>query len=99
MPTRTWLDPEERAYPNNTFTRNGTAILRKNEHNPIELPYGELRAVRAKVPDTYWTIPARIKHKGKTIKGFLSSHADEWCFTPEADPARCTKCKPGEGCK
>lgn len=95
----TWLDPEERAYPGDTFTRRGRARLRQNEHNPMVLPYGTVRAVKAKVADTYWTIPARLVHKGKTIKGFLSTHDGEICFTPEADPARCTGCAPGTGCR
>jgi hypothetical protein len=63
----------------------------RNRHNPIELPYGEIRAFRASIPDTYFTIPARITVKGKTVKGFLSygyfvetDEEKELQFKPEA---------------
>lgn len=100
MKPDTWIDPEERAYSNGGFTRRGRAKLDANPHNPVALPYGEIRAVRASIPDTYFTIPARLRHAGKTVRGYL--HSDDegaLLFTPEADPERCSRCLPGNGCK
>jgi hypothetical protein len=98
--TATWLDPEERAYPRGGFTRRGRAVLRENEHNPVALPYGQARAVRASIPDTYFSIPARVRHAGRTVAGYLSRNDDgPWVFTPDADPARCTQCESGQGCR
>ena len=83
---KTRLDPEEMAYPHGGFTRRGKAILTKNEFNPIDLPYGKVRAVRASIPDTFFSIPARITHKKKRVDGFLITDDGEWYFTPEAAP-------------
>jgi hypothetical protein len=72
---------------------------------PIALPYGELRAVRARVPDTYFTMPARLRYQGRTIRGFLTIDttdgpaAGAYLFTPSANPAACRACAPGLGCK
>lgn len=82
----THLDPEEYAYPAGGFTRKGRAILRHNSHSSVVLPWGEVRAIRASIPDTYFSIPARLRFKGKTIKGFLMiDDSGEYTFTPEAD--------------
>ena len=99
----TWIDPEERAYPYGGFTRKGRALIRQNPHNPAVLPYGEVRAIRCSIPDTYFTIPARLRVKGVVIKGYLHSDPAEYgvqyTFTPDADPAHCTTCQPGAGCR
>jgi hypothetical protein len=101
----TWLDPEARAYPHGGFTRRGRAILCENEHNPITLPYGEVRAVRVSIPDTFFSVPARLRFKGTTVKGFMTRDrigiSDEYAyyFVPEADPSRCIACGENEGCK
>lgn len=100
----TWIDPEERAYPNGGFTRRGRVVLRSNAHNPVVLPYGELRMVRLSIPDTYFTVPARFRYQSKTIKGFVSVESEGgaepfYTFTPEADPEHCTNCEAGDGCK
>lgn len=101
--TDTWIDPEEYAYPNGGFTRRARVELRANMHNPVALPYGELRTVRASIPDTYFTIPARLRYQGKTIRGFVSSPSDgiegRLYFTPEPDPDQCRHCQAGEGCR
>ena len=83
--TDTWLDPEERAYPRGGFTRRGRARLRKNSTDPFppDLPYGQTRVVRASIPDTYFSIPARLRFAGRTVKGFLTLDNGEWQFTPD----------------
>jgi hypothetical protein len=81
----TWLEPEALAYPNGGFTRRAKVFLRQNECNPIELPYGELRIVRCSIPDTYFSIPARLRYRGRTVKGYISQIDDKLTFTPDAD--------------
>lgn len=97
--TETWIDPEEYAYPRGGFTRRGRARLQANPHNPIALPYGEIRAIRLSIPDTYFTIPARLRFKGQTVRGYVSSSEGVFTFTPTANPAACPTCLAGEGCK
>lgn len=101
MNNETWLDGEEMAYPNGAMRRKGRARVQVNPHNPVVLPYGKVRSVRAGIPDTYFTIPARLLLHGVRVKGYLSmdTEADELIFQPSADPERCTICKDGEGCK
>lgn len=43
--------------------------------------------VRASIPDTYFSIPARLPHKGRTVKGFISvdNDDDQLTFTPEVN--------------
>ena len=66
---QTWIDPEELAYPNDSFTRKGRAILKKNDFYPVpELPYGKVMSFKAKIADTYFSIPARFRFRGKTYK-------------------------------
>jgi hypothetical protein len=98
---QTRLDPEEYAYPNGGFTRKGKAILRANQHNPITLPYGEVRAIRASIPDTYFSIPARLRTVDRgTVKGYLSLDDNgEYTFTPDANPESCLHCAAGKGCR
>lgn len=100
MNNATWIEPEEVAYPSGGFLREGRALVVKNPHNPIELPYGEVRAILASIPDTFFSIPARLRYKGKMVVGFVS-YADEHILTfkPEADPENCILCGGGEGCK
>lgn len=98
-PDGTWLEPEAITYPSGGFHRRARAVLRVNEHNPVTLPYGQLRVVRCSIPDTAWTIPARLKYRGQTIKGFLSWVDRVLTFTPDANPETCPGCKLGEGCK
>jgi hypothetical protein len=80
----TWLEPEHLTYPRGGFTRRACVRLTRNPHNPIELPYGELRIVRCSVPDSFVSIPARLVHRGKAIRGFVSNRNEEYTFTPEA---------------
>ena len=99
MSDTTYIESEDACYPSGGFLRRGRARLVEDIHNPLGLPYGEVRAVRASIAHTYFTIPARLRHGGRTIRGFLSRHDEELTFTPEADPATCTHCEPGKGCK
>lgn len=80
----TWIDPEERAYPNGGFTRRGHVRIVENSSYPTPpgLPYGQIRAVRVSIPDTWFTIPARLRVRGKTYRGFVSMVDDELAFTP-----------------
>lgn len=97
---QTWLEPEQWAY-NRSFGRRAKVRIRPNPHNPVVLPYGALRMVRAGIPDTFFSIPARFRYARRIVKGFISklSGEDEFSFTPEADPAACVSCAAGEGCK
>jgi hypothetical protein len=89
-----WLEPEEFCYPAGGFTRRAKAVVRFNAHNPLPLqyttvmskglPYGSLRIVTASIPDTFSTIPARLRFARQTVKGFLSVDDGTLYFTPNA---------------
>lgn len=59
---RTYLAPEEHAYPNGGQTRKCRAIY----------PDGVVRVVWAGIADTYFSIPAHGRLKGKYLRGYLS---------------------------
>lgn len=85
----TWLESESFAYPAGGFTRRAYVELRQNPNNPIVLPYGRRYVVRVSIPDTYFSIPARLRIAGRTVKGFVSvddtdSGTSRFTFTPEA---------------
>jgi hypothetical protein len=81
----TWIDPEEYAYPAGGFTRNGRAEVRRNSFNPdVVLPYGKVRAIRCSIPDTYFSIPARLRYQRRTVRGFITCDDGRYYFTPEA---------------
>jgi hypothetical protein len=83
----TWLEGEELCYPSGGFKRRARVILRRNEHNPIELPYGTRRVVTCSIPDTFFSIPARLVHNGRRVRGFVSVNDVQgmkvFTFTPE----------------
>jgi hypothetical protein len=85
---QTWLEPEELTYPSGGFYRRAFVRVLENEYNPSlpDLPYGALRVVRCSVPDTYFSIPARLRIRGKTVRGFICYHGEprEIAFFPEA---------------
>lgn len=92
MLPETRLDREDTAYGDrgSVFGRRGTAIVVRNKFNPIpDLPYGEIRPIRAGIPDTFFSIPARLRFRGRTVKGFLTvqgnSKGHAYLFTPEID--------------
>ena len=97
----TRIDSEEYAY-RAKWGRKATVILRANPHNPIRLPYGKVRTVRAGIPDTFFSIPAMLAHKPRKVRGFISTPdgiEGVLYFTPEASPETCGTCAAGEGCK
>ena len=69
---RTYLAPEEHAYPNGGQTRKCRAIY----------PDGKVRTVWYGIPDTYFTIPAHGRISGKYVKGYVSidSESSELVF-------------------
>jgi hypothetical protein len=84
---RTWLEPEEWTYPSGGFLRRAYVRLRANQHAPFALQapdVGTYRTVRASIPDTYFSIPARLRLRGRTVRGFVSVIDEEFTFTPEA---------------
>jgi hypothetical protein len=69
-PPDTWIEPEEVCYPNGGYHRRAR----------VRCSDGKLRIVRCSLPDTYFTIPARAKVKGKTVTGCVSvQHAEVVC--------------------
>lgn len=66
----TWLEPEEFCYPNGGMTRRAL----------VTCPDGKLRVVTCGIPDTYFSIPARVKIAGKTTKGFVTSDESGFKF-------------------
>jgi len=62
----TWLEAEEAAYPHGGMKRRGLAVW----------PDGKLRRVWAGVPDTWFSIPAYGRMRGKYVKGFLTVDDD-----------------------
>ena len=91
----TWIEPEEYTYPSGGLKRRAKAILRENPHNPITLPYGVARIVRASIADTFFSVPARWRG----VKGFLSVEDDILVFKPEANPEKCRICTQSDGCR
>jgi hypothetical protein len=57
----TWLEAEEKAYPNGTYTRLARCIC----------PDGKLRVVLCSIPDTYFSIPAKMRIGKTTVKGWI----------------------------
>lgn len=68
---RTWLEPDEKAYTaKGSMLRKGQAVFSD----------GQVRAVRAGVPDTYFTVPAKARVKGKYVAGYLTNDEGLWTF-------------------
>lgn len=61
-PDGTWLEPEAFCYPHGGMTR------RARVHT-----FAGLRVVVCGIPDTFFSIPARMRVCGKTLRGFISS--------------------------
>ena len=59
----TWLEGEEFAYPNGGYTRRAYC----------KFPDGSFHVVKCSISDTYFSIPARYRTKGKTINGYITS--------------------------
>ncbi len=75
FPDGTWLESETFAYPKGGFTRKAYASFAD----------GSKRIVTVSIPDTYFSIPARARVKGKTVKGYVTS--DENTLSFNADKA------------
>ena len=72
----TWIEPEERCFPHGGFHRQARCLWQ-----------GRHRLVRASLPDTLFSIPARLGHRGQTLRGFLSVSEDGALhFTEESTP-------------
>lgn len=86
MPDDTWIEAEEYAYPRGGFTRRAYVQVRDNPSFPNLLPAtldGERRLVKVSIPDTYFSIPARLKVKGQTYRGYVSVDDNGAYFVPE----------------
>lgn len=84
---QTWLEAEERAYPAGGFTRYARVMIRQNASHPhtgIAPIIGTPRVVRCSIPVTFFSIPARLRYRGKTVRGYISVIEDVFTFTPEA---------------
>ena len=71
----TWLDPEELAYPSGSLRQS-------RRHFMAKCPDGKSRGGVCGIPDTYFSIPARMKVNGKTISGYVSSDDGALVFNP-----------------
>jgi hypothetical protein len=71
----TWIDAEEVCYPGKALVRKGRALYR-----------GKLIAVRCGIPDTFFTIPARVRVKGKSVRGYVS--VEKQALRPYAEEQR-----------
>lgn len=72
---KTWIDPEEYAYPSGTL-RHST---RKGR---VRCADGVIRTVLLSVSDTFFSIPARVYAYKKTIAGYVTvdSETGEFVF-------------------
>ena len=64
---RTWLEPEQVCYPYARQVRKGKAICED----------GVIRTVYAGVADTFFSIPAHTRVRGKYVGGFLTVDSDD----------------------
>ena len=70
----TWLEPEELCYPRGAITRRAKILAWIDSKKDFEY-----RIVRCGLPDTFFSIPAKLGR----IRGFISSGEGEFEFTPE----------------
>ena len=75
----TWLEPEELTYPSGGFHRRARAYC------PGERAF---RIVKCSIPDTYFTIPARARIQGKTVKGYVMDNEGVLEFHPERQTSK-----------
>lgn len=73
-PDGTWVEGEELAYPKGGFSRRAW----------VTFADGVRRLVRCSIPDTFFSIPARGKVDGRTVKGFITLNGDGLVFIPDA---------------
>jgi hypothetical protein len=65
----TWIDPEELCYPSGSMYAGRKACA----YDSVDKTN---RIVKIGIPDTYFSIPGRVKIKGKTIKIWISIDDD-----------------------
>lgn len=63
----TWLEVEEAAYPHGRMSRRGLAVW----------PDGKTRTVFGGIPDSFFSIPAWGKIKGRYVRGFLTVEGND----------------------
>ena len=85
----TWIDPEEFAYGQRggVYRRRGKARLLHNSYHRGDenLPYGQIVSFKASIADTYWSVPAKIRIKGKTIVCYVRLGDSEFEILPEGN--------------
>jgi len=64
----TWIDAEELAY--------NVPLQRSPRRAFVYCPDGRLRTARLGIPDTYFSIPARLSAHGRTITGYVTTTDD-----------------------
>ena len=75
MKPETYIDPEEKAY--NTYSG---AHSRSNRRGRVRFPDGVVRSVTLGIPDTYFTIPAHGRVKGRYVAGYVTSDEEGFHF-------------------
>ena len=66
---KTFLDPEEYAYPAGSLKASRRRFAARCED-------GKVRRGICGIPDTYFAIPARLKAHGKTVSGYIAAGDD-----------------------
>jgi hypothetical protein len=73
----TWLEDEAITYPSGAMIRR--AYCRCED--------GALRVVVCGIPDTFFSIPARARIKGKSVTGFITHRDEEFRFIAHKEEA------------
>lgn len=60
----TWIDAEELAY--------NVALRASPRRGRVLCQDGKVRSCRLGIPDTYFSIPAVLSYKGKTVSGYVT---------------------------
>jgi hypothetical protein len=71
---RTWIDPEEYAYP-------AGSIRQSRRKGKVLCADGRIRTATLGIPDTFFSIPARVYAHGKTVAGYVHVCEEEFCFS------------------
>lgn len=80
----TWIGPEEHAYNTYSGAHSGS-----NRRGRVRFPDGKIRTVTLGVADTFFSIPAHGRIKGRYVSGTVmynheigSEEDGEYCFYP-----------------
>ena len=60
----TWIGPESDSYP--------SGGINAGRRGRVRFPDGKVRAVKLGIPDTFYTIPAHARVRGKFYAGYVS---------------------------